>query len=590
MHESVTQHLQRLRQATTNRLQRTDLSKWVATNTFMNGRPFSFKDHEFQERILNDPSQEITIIKSAQLGVSEMSLRMAIGLVMLMPDAFSVGYVFPTAGFSSQYSKTRFNPIVQGSPLLRNSINSEDLDSAEVKTFGPGKQIYFKGAATGNSAISTTLDAVFYDEFSFMDQEVAGDYTSRLIHSKYKYKVRLSTPTFPGDPIDSAYQASRRWQNMCKCNHCEHFFYPSYYDHVKVPGFDGHLDEINKENLYLYRYSEAKLLCPACGKVPNLGPQHREWVCENPDEGHMATGYRLSPFDAPNIITVPYLIEASTSYANKAKFRQFNLGQAAADAESGLTEEDLEAVGVDLAQSPFNSHVMGIDLGMTCHFMVGGISSDLRLGVVHQERVPLAKFRERYFALKAQYRVSIVVSDIQPYTDLIMGMCAEDVNLYGASYITRTGLELFDIRQRDADALEAIGHLRQVSVNRNAVLDKLLSEVRSGHIWFRKTQEWDTIKTHLQDMKRASATLRNGEFTSQWQKSSKGQDHYHHTLGYLYVASQMRGVASGSFTSMGSPVRTFKIQQAQTPEQLRRMSLEQLASIKSAISGSIRRG
>lgn len=552
------QHLARLRSATVNRLDRTNLSKWVATNTYMNGRPFSFKNHEFQERILDDPSQEIVIIKSAQLGISEMSLRMALALVMVMPDSFSVGYVFPTAGFSSQYSKTRFQPIVNSSPLLRSSMSTDDLSSAEVTSFGPGRQIYFKGASAGNSAISTSLDAVLFDEFSFMDQSVAGDYTSRLIHSKHKIKVKLSTPTWPGDPISSAFQASRRWRNFCRCQHCNEAFYPNYYDHVVIPGFDKHLDEVTADNLHTVDYLNAKVVCPRCHKPVNLGPQHREWVCENPSENYLATGYKLSPFDAPNVISVPYLVEASTSYANKAKFRQFNLGEPAVDAESGLTEEDLEKVGVEGNGSPYSSHCMGIDLGLVCHFAVGGVGADQKLGVVHYERVPLARFRERYWALKAKHRVTVTVSDQQPYVDLILSLSAEDYNLFSAMYVARQGLELFEVKTQEADYSEAMGALRQVQVNRNALFDQILVEVREDRIWFRKLQDWELMKVHMQDMKRASAALRNGEFTSTWQKSAKGADHYMHSVGYLFIASRMRGIAAGHSTlNMG--VSKFKV-------------------------------
>ena len=568
MHSEVRHHLGRLRAATTNRLQRTDLSKWVAQNTFMNGKPFTYQDHEFQARIMDDPSQEIVIIKSAQLGISEMSLRMALALVMTMPDSFSVGYVFPTAGFSHQYSKTRFNPIVQGSPVLRSAISSEDLDSADVKTFGLGRQIYFKGASSGNSAISTSLDAVFFDELSFSDQQVVGDYTSRLIHSKHKIKVKLSTPTFPGDPIDSAYQASRRWRNFCKCNHCQHDFYPNFYDHVKVPGFDKHLDEITEDNLHTLDYKNAKVLCPSCYKPVSLQPEHRMWVCENPSENYLATGYKLSPFDAPNIITVPYLLEASTSYANKSKFRQFNLGEPAVDAESGFNEEDIDRIGVDGSGSPYSTHIMGIDLGLTCHFMVGGMGADQKLGIVHYERVPLSKFRERYAALKTQFRITVVVSDIQPYTDLIMSMQGVDANLWGAHFVVRTGLDLFDVRHKDEDREEAQGVQREVQVNRNAILDATLTEVRDDRVWFRKMGDWDLLKEHLQDMKRVSAALRNGEFHSVWQKSSKKRDHYHFAFAYLLIASKMRGVASGSVATFAG-VSTFRQKTVLTPAEQR---------------------
>lgn len=558
------QHFDRLASKTTRQLSRKDLADWIQKTTFLNNRPFSFKNHEFQEQILKDESPSIVIMKSAQLGLSEMSLRMALGLVMLMPRSFAIGYTFPTASFASHYSKTRFDPIVRNSPTLQAAVRSTDLDNSEVKGFGPSRFIYFKGAAVGNAAISDSLDMLIHDELDFSDMDIIGDYTSRLIHSDWKMTLKLSTPTFPGGPIDTAFQQSRRHFNFCRCNHCAHMFIPSYYDHVSIPGYDRALDEITKDSIHLLRYKEAKLLCPNCGKPSNLDPEHREWVCENPSEKHVAAGYKVGPHDAPRVITVPDLIVASANYNSKAKFRQFSLGIPAADAESGLTEADLDRVGVDMVESPFTTHVMGVDLGLTSHFMVGGVAANGQLVVVHYERCQLKSFRECYFSLKARFRVGIVVADIQPYTDLIMALSSEDPNLYGARYVARIGLEIYDVRQQVADEDNAIEGIREVSVNRNAILDRIMADFRPPEgvepaIVVRKMQDWPLVKSHLTDMKRASAALRNGEFTSVWQKTSKGQDHYHHTLGYLWIASQMRGIVSNAAILGSSPVSTFKL-------------------------------
>lgn len=556
----VIQHLQRIRAGTTSRLNRADLARWIEQHTYINGKNFSFAGHEYQEKILGDESQEVVIRKSAQTGISEMSMRMAAGLVMIMPGAFRVGYTFPTASFAANYAKTRFAAIVNTSPTLRAAISADDIDSADTKTFGTNREIYFKGAATGNAAISTTLDMLIHDEVSFSDQEVLGDYHSRLIHSAYKWKVKLSTPTFPGDPIDEAFKASRRYWNMCRCHRCSHVFVPDYYEHVHIPGFDKHLDEITRENLHLTRYREAVMLCPSCKEPVSLAPEHRLWVCENPGDNYIAAGYQVQPFDAPTVVTLPDLVVASTSYANKSKFKQFSLGRPAEDAESGLTEADLNAMGVEMADSPFPTHVMGIDLGLICHFAIGNVDSSGSLGVVHYERVPLARFRERYWWLKAAYRVMLTVSDIQPYTDLIMGLSADDPRLYGASYVTRNGLELFDVRQREEDPDSAMRGVRQVHVNRNAAFDHLLAEARASRVWVRKCADWEIFKAHMQDMKRAAATLRNGEFTSQWQKSSKGQDHYHHATNYLSIAAMMRGISLPTSMHGLVPVSRFKLQ------------------------------
>lgn len=343
-----------------------------------------------------------------------------------------------------------------------------------------------------------------------------------------------------------------------RCCHCAHTFIPDYYDHVVIPGFKGDLQEITKETLHRIRYQEAHVVCPKCGQEPSLQPEHREWVCKNPTENHIAAGYQVSPFDAPNIVTVPSLIIASTSYASVSKFRQFSLGQCAQDADQGFTEEEIDGASVQLAKSPFTAHFMGVDLGLYCHITVGGMDYEGRLGVVHYERVHLSRVRERYWALAAEYGVVLKVSDVQPYTDLVMSLSEEDANLYGGTFVTRNGLDLFEVKLQEEDPEKAKLNVRQVHINRNAVLDKLLAEMRAGRVWIRKSEDYETFKAHLQDMKRATATLRNGEFTSTWIKSNKAQDHYHFALLYLYVAAQMRGLASFGL-AMPLGVSTFKL-------------------------------
>ncbi len=94
-------HLDRVKAATVGKLGRKDLPKWIEKNTFINGKPFSFKGHEYQHSILLDESEELVVRKSAQTGISEMAMRMALGLVMVMPGAFRIGYTFPSASFAA---------------------------------------------------------------------------------------------------------------------------------------------------------------------------------------------------------------------------------------------------------------------------------------------------------------------------------------------------------------------------------------------------------------------------------------------------------------------------------------------------------
>lgn len=538
-------HLQRLRTATTGRVGRGQLTKWITENTRLSGKPYSFVRHWYQEQLLNEESPSICVVKPAQIGVSEMSLRWVLALVMTTPDALRVGYTFPTHTAATNFARTRFANIIEGCPAAKAAMNTSDIDTVDLKTFGENREIHFRGAAVGNAAISTTLDMLVHDELSFSDPEVIAGYFSRLQASKYKWRIVFSTPTFPGDAITTEMQNSRRHMNMCKCDKCNHVFYPNYWRDVKVPGYDKDLSEITKQTMASIRWQDAVLLCPRCGRAPDLERSNRMWVVENPDENHATVGYQLSPFDLPSVVTPAALIKGSTDYGNKTLFQQFALGEPAQDAESGFTEDDLEGMGRQVAQSPFTTHFLGVDVGLYSHFMVGGMNYDGQIGVVHAERVHLSNFKEKFAALVAEYRCAVQVMDIMPYTDLVMSMSEDYPKLYAGMFVTRQGLDLYEVRVQEENLDKAQLNVRQIALNRGALLDKLLAESRSGRIWIRKTQEWDVIKAHLQDLKRATATLRDGEFKSIWQKSSKGADHYMFSLLYLYVAAQLRGLVGG---------------------------------------------
>lgn len=556
--EILERHLQRLEMATTGKLTRKDLAKWVTTETFINGKPYSYADHEFQERILSDESQVTVTRKCSQVGMSETSLRMALGLVSIMQN-FSLIYVFPTASFAKLYVKTRLDPIINGSPFLRSAVRSSDsgADSAEVKQLGAGGFLYFRGASSDTAAISVAADAIVFDEFDFADQEIAGQFQSRLTHSPHKIRAYLSTPSVPGGPIDAAFQDSRRHWNFVKCHHCGHRFCPSYFDHVKIPGYDDELRRITKSRLAQIRYREAVLLCPHCGKAPSLQPEHREWVIENPTENHLATGYQVQPFDAPNVIDIPYLVQASTAYARWADFVNFGLGLPAEDADSGITPQDVDNALIEMDTSPFSTHVIGGDMGLICRLFVAGITSKEELVIVHTEQIPIGDFRRRYAELSRQYRVTSKVLDAQPYVETLLNLQQTDRNLFAAYFVTKKGIAIYDTVSREENEKEGKTALRQISVNKHAALDLLLDELRAGKILIRKTADLPDIKAQLTASKRSKKVTEDGQL-SVWNKPNNGDDHFHYALLYTWLAAQIRVAASRGF-GMPPMVGSFKL-------------------------------
>jgi hypothetical protein len=567
MDRFLSDHLTRVRSGVMSSHTLASVGPWICEKTTLKGEPFSFLGHEFQETIVADPSRQKNVRKCAQVGLSELSARTALALANIL-DSTTWIYTLPTATFAESFVKTRIDPIVDTSSALKEAINPTN-DNAQIKQFG-NSFVYFKGTIGQGAAISVPADGLIHDEVDFSDQMVMSSYESRLIHSPYKIKYKFSTPTVGGFGISAEFDTSRRFWNFAKCNHCAHWFLPSYDQHVVVPGFDGEKKEITKDKLARLRWQEAQLLCPSCGLEPDLGPSNRAWVCENPDENHEAAGYQIQPFDAPSVITMPYLIEASTKYDRYVDFTNFGLGLPAQDQETSFTREELERMKIQGRPEGFHVNVMGIDMGLICHIVVLGVDPIERCVVEHKEQVPLSRLFDRKKELQNQYRVGITVMDSQPYADMLMRMQAVDPNLYGAVYVTSKDLAMYAVKKTEEDDLALDGERkagageereRQVNVNRNRAFDGLMEFVRRGNLQAVDSPYWDTFVKHLMDMKRVKDFTREKEIAYVWQKSAKGQDHFHHALLYAWIAAKMRGIAQSSII-LPSYIRKFHVKRS----------------------------
>jgi hypothetical protein len=549
-------HLDRLKTAVLHGYSLTSIPRWIEERTFLGGRPFSFQDHEFQKRILQDISREVNVRKCSQIGLSELSARRALALVNILEGVIMI-YTLPTANFAKTFAKTRLDPIVEGSATLRAAVHPT-MDNTEVKQFNQSF-IYIKGTVGTGAAISVPADFLTHDEVDFSDPEVLSNYQSRLTHSKYKGKMKLSTPTVEGYGISAEMAASRRYFNLVKCDHCAQHFLPDYFKHVRIPDFPGDsLREITQGNIHKWRVDEAFVECPHCGGKPSLQPEYREWVLENPDATFEAAGYQIQPFDAPNIISCRDLIISSTKYRRYVDFVNFGLGMPAEDRESTLTKEDVDACYIPGRSPGFYTHVMGIDMGLMCHIVVSGVDHLGKMMTVHTEVVPLGRLEVRKNELCATYRVSLTVQDTQPYVETVMRMQKTDPNLFGAIFSNLKQMTPFSVKDQDKEPEEGKLDIRQVNVNRNRALDGLMGFIRSGNWFILEDENRALITKHLQDMKRVKDFTADNELAFVWRKSVAGDDHFHHALLYCWIASQMRGMSHAGLLMPGL-VHSFKI-------------------------------
>lgn len=547
-------HFERVKTAVLKKGTAASLAKWITENTTYAGQPYSFVDHEFQEKVLSDTSVEVNVRKASQIGLSEASARYATAIVNVL-SPFTCIYTLPTSHFAGTFTKTRIDPIIEGSPIMKDAIH-RTTDNNEIKRFGDS-YLYVRGAASNNAPISIPADMLVHDEYDFCDLDVLTQYTSRLTHSKHKMIRRFSTPTLPAFGIDKEFQNSRKFFLFCKCHHCGHWFLPDYYNHVKVEGFTGDLREITKQNLNKYPWQDAQVHCPSCGGVPSLQPEHREWVQENPEQQLLAAGYQVSPFDAPNIISPGYLVRASTNYDRIQDFQNFNLGLPAEDSEATLSRDDFTGVFIQGEASP-GAYVMGIDVGSLYHMVVGKVDVYGGIHVVHSEQVPMGKARDRYHEIRRQYCVACSVIDSGPHGETVLALQQLDPNLYASVYVKLKSIQTYHVVSKEEEKEKGQGFLRQVNVNRSKAFDAYMDFLRSGKLSIIDSDQRELIIQHHCSMKRVKQfDSDSGEMSYNWAKTD-GQDHYHHAYLYLWVASRIMGVGRPQIIIPTTRVSKFK--------------------------------
>lgn len=548
-------HLERVFTSVLKKHTAASIYTWIPKNTKLAMQPFTYEGHEYQEKILMDTSQELNCMKCSQVGISEVSSRKGLALVNVITP-YTVCYTLPTAKFGGTFMRTRIDPIIRGSEAMKANIHTTN-DNSELKQFGESF-FYMKGAASSNAPISIPVDHLIHDEWDFSDQEVLGQYTSRLTHSPWKKVDRFSTPTLPNFGIHKQMQESRRHFLMCKCHHCNHQFLPSYYDHVRIPGFIGDLQEINKSKLQKVRWRESVLLCPKCGEEPSLLPDYREWVCENPLDSYVAAGYAVSPFDAPTIIKPSDLVKNSTSYDRVQDFVNFNLGLAAEDNDATLTDSDMRPLFMLTEAQSAVQYVMGVDVGNVYHIVVAAVDAWGDMFVVHTEQVPMGQARTRYHELRQRWRVVCTVIDSMPHAETVMALQATDPNLYASVYMRSKSILTHNVVEREKVDEEGKDFVRQVNVNRSKALDGYMEYIRTNHMAIRQNEDMEVIISHHTSMKRVKVyDNESNEMSYSWQKSD-GQDHFHHAFLYCWIAGKIKGVGKSLIELPIFGVYTFR--------------------------------
>lgn len=530
------------------------LAEWLIKNTKHPkdpNLPWSFKDHEFQIDILNDDAAWVVVRKCSQVGVSELTVRMILAMLAVLRNHTAI-YTLPTAGFATKFAKSRFDPVVDDSRVLKELIDP-DTDSSALKKIG-SNFLYILGTYTQGSAISIPADILVHDEVDFSDQQALTTFASRLGHAKNGgIRREFSTPTVNGFGISKTFEASSQNYRGVVCDNCHETVFPEFFQDVIVPGFEEELEKLERDDLNdpRYDFKNAFLSCPKCHqelKLNNLkDPEKRIWVPKH--LGRDIHGYQVYPWDVSAINPVSRTLQQLSEYEKKADWVNFKIGLPFEDAESSFLREIMEANKIVGPRNPPPEEqqdaidkfdfpkglVMGVDVGKVSNVLVGQPIGRNKLDIIWAERVRQTgdgALLKRLVFLTKWFGISKAVIDAGP--DFTTAMAFVEAFMMGrvfANYYTR------------ARSKNTLSHLQIneeegiVTSVRTESFDLLAKKVNGGHIRFPKTAETPLVIDHLDYLKRVETQNNQGDLVANW--TATGPDHYGHALNYCNIAANL---------------------------------------------------
>jgi len=307
------------------------------------GLPVDFNKHLFLFEPYTDLSKEQVILKAAQVGLSSLAVLKALYLAKKL--GVDIIYTLPTDADVGVFVGGKVNRFIRQNPILQSY--TQDKDTVEQKKVGDG-MIYYRGTFTKRAAISVSADVLIHDELDFSDQEIIGDYQSRLQHSNYRWMWCFGHPSAQGVGVSAVWDKSDQKHWFIKCNHCEKEQYMSF------------PESINQEKLIFQ--------CKYCFK--ELSEEARRvgrWVKKYKDRE--ISGYWIPLLIAP-WITAKDIIEKFNNSTEEFFYNRV-LGLPYVGAGNKVNQQDiLQNLTEDINEQK-GRIVIGCDTGEWLRFVVG---------------------------------------------------------------------------------------------------------------------------------------------------------------------------------------------------------------------------
>lgn len=481
------------------------------------GGPFALDGHEFQVRPMSISPPVKVIRKATQTTFTETEvLRCLHGLIHgLYPHG--VLYLFPTSDEVTDFSSSRFNPLINDNP---DSIGAHvrETNRTTLRRVGQGF-IYFRsgrlnkeiaGQTKSSSHLkSVPADHAVHDEYDEMSPKIDEFVAGRLAKSDVGTMAFLANPTLPRFGISAKFDESDQEYWGIKCQHCS-----------TVNFLDDPEERPFPEMLHETKDGKVIRACKKCQKA--LDPRFGDWVAKRPriDE---VIGFTIGHQSVAWIDPAKLLADFKHT-SDIANFTRMKLGRPYLEAECQLSVDDVLACCADYANKTSDKGpcTMGIDQGKGLHVVIG----KRPCAVLH---VGEYLDWEQLDPLMKKFHVSRCVVDALPETRNARQFA---VRHKGKVFLNYYGKQKGTYKWNEKEL--------QVACNRTESLDASHQELATGKVSLpRRTEAIEEFARHCTNIgKKLIVDEEDGSRVYIYVPLGSGVDHYRHAYNYWAMANQ----------------------------------------------------
>jgi len=491
---------------------------------------WSAVNREYLIEPMQSEAPKICYMKATGGGFSETEILKSIHGMIYGKYPQGVLYMFPTNNDVSDFSKSRFNPLIAANKeAIGKYIKSagKGTDSTTLKKVG-SSFLYLRGARLvpsdeGAGAKESTklmgiqVDRFVADETDPMDSDAIAKARGRMGSAAVDgvkgrtEEVYVANPSDEDRGIHIFWQKSdqRYWWNQCACGAwtCAIKSFP---DCVKLKS-DG----------------TGYIACDKCGKEIENRTKGR-WIADFPSIKDLV-GYHWSHLNSayhdPARILRDY---TNPPEGNLGDVYRLDLGLPYSAREDKLRKSDVLAnCSYDLMPESFvGPCAMGVDIGKTKHVVIG-----IRTGNDRYEILKIVQVQtfNQIHDLARRYGVKSAVIDIRPYEDEARNFQKqENYKIFLCEYT--------DSPLQEADFNDNNGI---VKTYRTGILDQTHRLMLNGQIKLPRQNPVveEFTRQYCNTAKSKETNKKTGQIIYRYNQTGTGEDHYRHATGYFVLAA-----------------------------------------------------